>query len=82
MFGSLNALFSGLAFAGFLITMFMQQGDLAVQSVQLAESAKLQTAQFELLKEDKIHRERLQNLSFKPHFMLRARNVYGVSILG
>ncbi len=38
MFGVVNALFSGLAFAGILIALYMQKHELALQREELSET--------------------------------------------
>ena len=45
MFGAVNALFSGLAFAGVIVAILMQREELNLQRKELARSTKAQDAQ-------------------------------------
>jgi len=49
MFGALNALFAGLAFAGVIVAIFMQGEELSLQRQELQESRKAQEAQAKAL---------------------------------
>src|SRR5687768_12490162 len=40
MFGAVNSLFSGLAFAGLLVTLYFQRYDLALQQEQIKDARK------------------------------------------
>lgn len=65
MFGSVNALFSGLAFAGVLIALFMQKNVLELQRQELADNRAVLEAQKDELKGQKeqliIQNKQLQN---------------------
>lgn len=50
MFGGVNALFSGLAFAGIIVTLFFQREDLRMQRNEMEESRKVLGLQQEELK--------------------------------
>ena len=45
MFGAVNSLFSGLAFAGIIVAILMQRQELKLQREELARSTKAQEAQ-------------------------------------
>ena len=49
MFGAINALFTGLAFAGVIVAIFMQREDLKLQQRELTESRKAQEDQVKAL---------------------------------
>jgi len=49
MFSAVNALFSGLAFAGVIVAILMQHDELRLQRKELARSAKAQEAQERVL---------------------------------
>ena len=49
MFGAVNALFSGLAFAGIIVAIMMQREDLKLQQEELTGSRKAQEAQVNAL---------------------------------
>jgi hypothetical protein len=65
-FGSINALFSGLAFAGIIFTIFLQKRELALQREELEETRKEFIQQNETLK-----KQRFENTFFQ---LLRLHN--------
>ncbi len=65
-FGSINALFSGLAFAGIIFTIFLQKRELSLQREELEETRKEFIQQNETLK-----KQRFENTFFQ---LLRLHN--------
>lgn len=65
-FGAINALFSGLAFAGIIFTIFLQKRELALQREELAETRNEFIQQNETLK-----KQRFENTFFQ---LLRLHN--------
>ena len=65
-FGAINALFSGLAFAGIIFTIFLQKRELALQREELEETRKEFTQQNDTLK-----KQRFENTFFQ---LLRLHN--------
>ena len=77
MFGAVNALFAGLAFAGIIYTIFLQRQELELQRRELAETRgelagqKLQLARqafentfFQMLA---LHNEIVSSMDYRPH---------------
>lgn len=65
-FGAVNALFSGLAFAGLIVTLLYQKEELKLQREELAETRKELNAQrLEFQEQNKtLHRQRFENTFF------------------
>lgn len=78
MYGALNTLFSGLAFALLIYTALLQRSELQEQREDLQETRKhverqtqIQDEQLRLLKEDSERRLELERISRSPKLMLR-----------
>lgn len=66
LFGSVNALFSGLAFAGMIITLWFQREELQLQREELSQTKDELKAQREEFEEQNktFHRQRFENTFF------------------
>jgi hypothetical protein len=83
LFGSLNALFSGLAFAGLIIALRMQREELALQRQELrhtreefAKQTMIHDAHLALLTLERDEKEKSNKLAFEPFLMLRIGEAY------
>lgn len=66
LFGSVNALFSGLAFAGMIITLWFQREELHLQRDELIQTREELRSQREEFEEQNktLHRQRFENIFF------------------
>jgi hypothetical protein len=74
MFGVLNALFSGLAFAGIIVTILLQSEELSLQRVELAETRAEFTQQNKTLKRQRFESSFLNMVSI--HFNILSELTY------
>jgi hypothetical protein len=77
-FGIVNALFSGLAFAGVIAALWMQREELSLQRKELrdtreefAKQTAIQDEHLRLLQEERAERERVRTDDAKPRLMPR-----------